>query len=385
VLWRNGITVMKYVDEFRDRAVAAAMAERIKKTVRRSWTIMEVCGGQTHAIVRFGLDSLLPKNLTLVHGPGCPVCVTSVSLIDQAVCLASMPNVIFCSFGDMLRVPGSRGDLFGVKAAGGDIRIIYSPLDALELARKNPDREIVCFAVGFETTAPAWAMAVTQAKQAGICNLSLLIAHVLVPPAMEAILSSPQNRIQGFLAAGHVCTVMGYEEYEAIAQRYQVPIVVTGFEPLDVLEGVAMLVTQLEERRVGVENQYARSVNRQGNRQAKSIVDEVFEPAPRVWRGIGEIPASGLRLKPSYRAYDAEQKFQRELAQLSVGIEDPECQSGLVLQGLLKPMDCRAFGTRCTPEQPLGAPMVSSEGACAAYYRYRSHATREANVSPNVE
>ena len=364
---------MKYVDEFRDRAVAAALAERIKKTVRRPWTIMEVCGGQTHSIVRFGLDSLLPNNLELVHGPGCPVCVTSVSLIDQAVCLASLPGVIFCSFGDMLRVPGSRGDLFGVKASGGDVRIIYSPLDAVELARKNPDREVVCFAVGFETTAPAWAMAVAQAKQAGIINFSLLIAHVLVPPAMEAILSSPKNRIQGFLAAGHVCTVMGYEEYEAIAQKYRVPIVVTGFEPLDVLEGVAMVVSQLEDGRVEVENQYVRSVSREGNRPARSIVEKVFEPAPRTWRGIGEIPASGLRLKSAYSAYDAEVKFQGELSQLSVGIEDPECQSGLVLQGLLKPMDCPAFGTRCTPEQPLGAPMVSSEGACAAYYRYRGN------------
>ena len=368
---------MKYVDEFRDRAVAMALAGRIKKTVRRPWTIMEVCGGQTHAIVRFGLDSLLPQSLTLVHGPGCPVCVTSVSLIDQAVCIASLPRVIFCSFGDMLRVPGSRGDLFGVKAAGGDVRIIYSPLDALELAHKNPDHEVVCFAVGFETTAPAWAMAVTRAKQLRITNFSLLIAHVLVPPAMEAILSSPQNRIQGFLAAGHVCTVMGYEEYEAIAQRYQVPIVVTGFEPLDILQGVAMLVGQLEEGRVEVENQYVRSVSREGNRQARTIVREAFEPAPRAWRGIGEIPASGLRLKSPYSAYDAELKFQRELGQLAEGKEDPECQSGLVLQGLLKPTDCPAFGTRCTLERPLGAPMVSSEGACAAYYRYRSHAKHD--------
>lgn len=366
---------MKYVDEFRDRGHAETLAGAIKRTVTRPWTIMEVCGGQTHSIVKFGLDELLPETVTLVHGPGCPVCVTSVSLIDQAVCLASMPNVIFCSFGDMLRVPGSRGDLFGVKAAGGDVRIIYSPLDALELARKNPDREVVCFAVGFETTAPAWAMAVAQAKQAGITNFSLLIAHVLVPPAMEAILSSPQNRIQGFLAAGHVCTVMGYEEYEAIAQKYRVPIVVTGFEPLDVLEGVAMLVSQLEEGRVEVENQYARSVSREGNPQARTLVSEVFEPAPRTWRGIGEIPSSGLRLKSAYSAYDAELKFQHELAQIAEGKEDLECQSGLVLQGLLKPTDCPAFGTRCTPERPLGAPMVSSEGACAAYYRYRSHAT----------
>jgi hydrogenase expression/formation protein HypD len=365
---------MKYVDEYRDRTLAATLAERIRKTVHRRWTIMEVCGGQTHAIVRFGLDSLLPENLTLVHGPGCPVCVTPVSLIDQAVCLASLQEVIFCSFGDMLRVPGSRGDLFGVKAAGGDVRIIYSPLDALDLARQNPDREIVCFAVGFETTAPAWAMAVAHASQTGVANFSLLIAHVLVPPAMEAILSSPQNRIQGFLAAGHVCTVMGYKEYDAIAVRYRVPIVVTGFEPLDILEGVAMLVSQLEEGRVEVENQYVRSVSREGNRRARTIVEEVFEPGPRIWRGIGEIPASGLRLKSAYDAHNAELKFQRELAQLAGSAqEDPECRSGLVLQGLLKPPDCPAFGTRCTPDRPLGAPMVSSEGACAAYYRYRSH------------
>jgi len=307
--------------------------------------------------------------------------VTPVSLIDQAVCIASVSKVIFCSFGDMLRVPGSRGDLFGVKAAGGDIRIIYSPLDALELARRNPDREVVGFAVGFETTAPAWAMAVAQANESKIANFSLLIAHVLVPPAMEAILSSPQNRIQGFLAAGHVCTVMGYEEYQVIAERYRVPIVVTGFEPLDILEGVAMLVSQLEEGRVEVENQYARSVIREGNRQAKAIVSQVFEPAPRVWRGIGEIPASGLRLRSTYQAHNAELKFQRELAQIGAGgQEDPDCKSGLVLQGLIKPPDCPAFGTRCTPEQPLGAPMVSSEGACAAYYRYRGNVKRD--VSP---
>jgi hydrogenase expression/formation protein HypD len=365
---------MKYVDEFRDRAVAEALAERIKNTVRRPWTIMEVCGGQTHAIVRFGLDSLLPKNLTLVHGPGCPVCVTPIGLIDDAVRLATQPGVILCSFGDMLRVPGSQGDLFSAKAAGGDVRIVYSPLDAVELARANREREVVCFAVGFETTAPPWAMAVVQAKASRLTNFSLLVAHVLVPPAMEAILSSPQNRIQGFLAAGHVCTVMGYEEYEAIAQRYRVPIVVTGFEPLDVLEGVAMLAHQLEEGRAEVENQYVRSVSREGNRQARAIVDEVFEPAPRAWRGIGEIPGSGLRIKPAYAEFDASVRFRDLLAQFGpAGQEDPDCQSGLVLQGLLKPMDCPAFGSKCTPERPLGAPMVSSEGACAAYYRYRGN------------
>jgi hydrogenase expression/formation protein HypD len=369
---------MKYVDEFRDRAVAAALAERIKQIVRRPWTIMEVCGGQTHSIVRFGLDSLLPKDLTLVHGPGCPVCVTSIGLIDDAVRLARQPGVILCSFGDMLRVPGSQGDLFGAKAEGADVRIIYSPLDAVELARANPDRQVICFAVGFETTAPPWAMAVVQAKAAQLTNFSLLVAHVLVPPAMEAILSSPQNRIQGFLAAGHVCTVMGYEEYQAIAVRYRVPIVVTGFEPVDVLEGVAMLVSQLEEGRAEVENQYVRSVSREGNRQAQAIIDDVFEPASRVWRGIGEIPRSGLQIRSAYARFDATVRFRDLLAQFGPAAqEDPECQSGLVLQGLLNPMDCPAFGARCTPERPLGAPMVSSEGACSAYYRYRGHVKRE--------
>ncbi|MCP9439724.1 MAG: hydrogenase formation protein HypD [Nitrospira sp.] len=365
---------MKYVDEFRDRAFVAALVERIKRTVRQPWTIMEVCGGQTHSIVRFGLDGLLPKALTLVHGPGCPVCVTPVSLIDDAIRLARQPQVILCSFGDMLRVPGSQGDLFGAKAEGADVRIVYSPLDALELARANPDREIVCFAVGFETTAPPWAMAVIQANTLGLSNFSLLVAHVLVPPAMEAILSSPHNRIQGFLAAGHVCTVMGYEEYELIAARYRVPIVVTGFEPVDVLEGIAMVVSQLEEGRAVVENQYVRSVSREGNREAQAMVDMVFEPSPRVWRGIGEIPRSGLRIKPAFAEFDAAVRFRDVLARSGPSArEHPECQSGLVLQGLLKPTDCPAFATTCTPEKPLGAPMVSSEGACSAYYRYRGH------------
>ena len=370
---------MKYVDEFRDRTLATTIAERITRTVRRPWMIMEVCGGQTHAIVRFGIDALLPPSLTVVHGPGCPVCVTPIGLIDQALHLASLPRVIFCSFGDMLRVPGSRGDLFSVKAAGGDVRIVYSPLDAVTLARDNPDREVVCFAVGFETTAPAWAMAVVHAKELKLTNFSLLVAHVLVPPAMEAILSSPQNRIQGFLAAGHVCTVVGYEDYEVLAARYRVPIVVTGFEPLDILEGIALLVTQLEEGRIEVENQYVRSVRREGNQQAKAVVDEVFEVVPRIWRGIGEIARSGLRLRSAYGDWDAAVRFQNDLAQFGdMGKEDSECQSGLVLQGLMKPTDCPAFGTRCTPERPLGAPMVSSEGACAAYYRYRNHIRREA-------
>ncbi len=363
---------MKYVDEYRDGATAAALTERIKRTVSRPWTVMEVCGGQTHAIVRFGLDALLPSALTLVHGPGCPVCVTPIGIIDQALQLASLPQVIFCSFGDMLRVPGCQGNLFDVKAAGGDVRIIYSPLDALELARANPDRQVVCFAVGFETTAPAYAMAAIQARRQGLSNFSLLAAHVLVPPAMEAILSAPGCLVQGFLAAGHVCTVMGYEEYEDLARRYRVPIVVTGFEPIDILEGIAMVVSQLEAGRAGVENQYSRSVRREGNVAAQAAVREVFEPTLRAWRGIGEIPLSGLALTAAYVDLDATVRFRDPLSRFApAGGEDPDCQSGLVLQGLLKPPDCSAFATRCTPENPLGAPMVSGEGACAAYYRYR--------------
>lgn len=370
---------MKYVDEYRESATAAALAETIKQTVRRPWTVMEICGGQTHSIVRFGLDALLPSDLTLVHGPGCPICVTPIGLIDQALQLASLPRVIFCSFGDMLRVPGSQGNLFEVKAAGGDVRIIYSPLDALELARANPDREVVCFAVGFETTAPAFAMAAIQARRLGLTNFSLLAAQVLVPPAMEAILSAPGCLVQGFLAAGHVCTVMGYEEYEDLAKRYRVPIVVTGFEPIDILEGIAMLARQLEEGRTVVENQYTRSVRREGNVAAQAAVREVFEPTLRAWRGIGDIPHSGLKLTAAYADFDAAVRFRDALSHFGpVGGEDPDCRSGLVLQGLLKPPDCPAFATRCTPENPLGAPMVSSEGACAAYYRYRSHVKREA-------
>jgi hydrogenase expression/formation protein HypD len=333
---------------------------------------MEVCGGQTHAIVRFGLDELLPRAVTLVHGPGCPVCVTPVALIDKAIKLASIPHVTFCTFGDMLRVPGSQQDLFAVKAAGGDVRIIYSPLDALNLAQSLPDREIVCFAVGFETTAPAFAVAVQQARRLGLRNFSLLVAHVLVPPAMEAILAAPACRVQGFLAAGHVCTIMGYGEYESLVERFSVPIVVTGFEPVDILEGVLMVIAQLEQGRTAVENQYVRSVNRNGNHGAKSIIAEVFEPTATTWRGIGAIPQSGLRLTRTYEQFDAGLRYQHALAEGKTGgIEEPTCRSGLVLQGLLKPTDCEAFGTHCTPEHPLGAPMVSSEGACAAYYRYR--------------
>ncbi|MBI5817978.1 MAG: hydrogenase formation protein HypD [Verrucomicrobia bacterium] len=359
---------MKFLDEYRDAKGAQRYARLIRRMTTRPWTIMEVCGGQTHAIVKFGVDELLPKEITLVHGPGCPVCVTPVELINKAIAIASRPEVIFCSFGDMLRVPGTEKDLLSVKAAGGDVRIVYSPLDALKLARENPARQVVFFAVGFETTAPANAMAVYQARQHGIANFSVLVSHVLVPPAMEAVLSSPNNRVQGFLAAGHVCTVMGYTEYEPIAAKYHCPIVVTGFEPLDILQGIAMCVRQLEQGRFEVENQYARAVRREGNAPAQQIIREVFGIVPRKWRGIGEIPQSGLGLRGDYVAFDAEQRFG--LADQHV--EEPaECISGLVLQGIKKPHDCPAFGTRCTPEHPLGATMVSNEGACAAYYRYR--------------
>ncbi len=361
---------MKFIDEYRDAALAQQYARLIAQITKKPWTIMEVCGGQTHSIIKFGIDELLPKEITLVHGPGCPVCVTPVEIIDKAIEIASRPNVIFCSFGDMLRVPGSRRDLLSVKAQGGDVRIVYSPLDALKLAKEHPDREVVFFAVGFETTAPANAMAVHQAYLQGVKNFSLLVSHVLVPPAMEAILSSPNNRVQGFLAAGHVCTVMGYTEYEPIAQKYKVPIVVTGFEPLDILQGVYMCVKQLEEGRYEVENQYARSVRREGNRKAQELIREVFRVVPRKWRGIGEIPQSGLGLTEKYREFDAELRFG--LAERFVE-ESSECIAGLVLQGVKKPNECPAFGTRCTPERPLGAPMVSSEGACAAYYRYRKN------------
>jgi hydrogenase expression/formation protein HypD len=359
---------MKYRDEYRDPVAAARLADVIAAAVTRPWKIMEVCGGQTHAIVRYGIDQLLPPEVTLIHGPGCPVCVTPVDYIDKAVEIAGRPETILCSFGDMLRVPGTISDLLAAKARGGDVRVVYSPLDALDIARANPSREVVFFAVGFETTAPANAMAAFRAKHDGIPNFSLLVSHVLVPPAMTAILSSPTNRVEGFLAAGHVCTVMGFEEYEPIARRYRVPIVVTGFEPLDVLEGVYLCVRQLEEGRTEVENQYARSVRRSGNSAAREMMAEVFRVVHRRWRGIGEIAESGLGLADSYRAFDAEERFG------PVGRRDDgegECIAGQVLRGERKPPECPAFGTRCTPEHPLGVTMVSSEGACAAYYRYR--------------
>lgn len=359
---------MKYIEEYRDAAAARQYATALAHLTTRPWTIMEVCGGQTHAIVRFGIDELLPTGITLVHGPGCPVCVTPVELIDQALAIAARPDVIFCSFGDMLRVPGTRGDLFSVKARGGDVRVVYSPLDALKIAAATPDKQVIFFAVGFETTAPANAMAVFQARQRGIHNFGVLVSHVLVPPAMEAILGAAQNRVQGFLAAGHVCTVMGYTEYEPLAARYHVPIVVTGFEPLDILQGVFMCVKQLEEGRAAVENQYTRAVRRAGNQPAQELVREVFEVVPRKWRGLGAIPQSGLGLRAPYTAFDAAARFDLGAYQAA---ESPECISGLVLQGVKTPHECPAFGTRCTPEQPLGAPMVSTEGACAAYYRYR--------------
>jgi len=358
---------MRFVDEFRDEVLARKISEELHAITTRPWTIMEICGGQTHTIVKYGIESLLPVKITLVHGPGCPVCVTPLEMIDKAIAIASRPDVIFTSFGDMLRVPGSSKDLLAVKAEGGAVRMVYSPLDALMIAKQNPDREVVFFAVGFETTAPANAMAVWQAKRLGLKNFSILCSHVRVPPAMEALLSSRNHRVQGFLAAGHVCTVMGYGEYLPIAERYRVPIVVTGFEPVDILQGIAMTVQQLEAGRAEVQNQYARSVRPDGNVMAQHVLMEVFEPTDRRWRGIGEIPMSGLRLNGAYSEFDAEARF--DLNEIRA-LESSLCIAGLVLQGLKKPQDCPAFGAACTPESPLGAPMVSSEGACAAYYHF---------------
>lgn len=356
------------LEAYRDAETARRVASAITRQVTRPWTLMEVCGGQTHAIVRFGIDELLPKSLSLVHGPGCPVCVTAVEQIDRALAVAGRPGVIFCSYGDMLRVPGSRGDLFSAKAAGADVRMVYSPLDAVKLARAHPDREVVFFAVGFETTAPAHALAVKLARQQGLRNFSLLVSHVLVPPAMQAILGSPENRVQGFLAAGHVCAVMGVEEYVPVARRFRVPIVVTGFEPLDLLHGILCCVRQLESGRAEVENAYQRAVRADGNLPARALMREVFEVITRPWRGIGEIPDSGWGLREEFAEFDAERRFE---VQSVTARESEECISGRVLRGLKKPAECPAFGTRCTPEHPLGATMVSSEGACAAYFRYR--------------
>ncbi len=367
---------MKYVDEYRDRKRAERLVAEIRRRVSRPWTLMEICGGQTHTLVRYGIDELLPPEIRLVHGPGCPVCVTPLETIDKAIALAARPEVTLVSYGDMLRVPGSRSDLFHAKAQGGDVRLVYSPLDALRLARANPGRQVVFFAIGFETTAPAHALAVRQAAREGLDNFSLLVSHVLVPPAIRLLLRSPHNRVQGFIAPGHVCTVMGYREYEELAREFRVPMVVGGFEPTDLLEAILMLVRQLEAGRAEVENQYARSVSSAGNRPAQRAMEEVFEVCDRNWRGIGPIPQSGLRLRAAYAAFDAEKIFKLETI---VPRESAECISAEVLQGLKQPTDCPAFATRCTPETPLGAPMVSFEGACAAYYLYRRHQPVAAN------
>ncbi len=369
---------MRYLSEYRDPVVARGLIDRIRKTATRQWVLMEVCGGQTHTIVKQGINELLGEAVEMIHGPGCPVCVTPLEQIDKALALAARPDVIFTSFGDMLRVPGSDCDLQQVRARGGQVRVVYSPLDALELARANPDRQVVFFAVGFETTAPANAMAVWRAKELGVPNFSILVSHVTVPPAMTAILEAPDNRVQGFLAAGHVCTIMGWTEYEPLAARYRVPIVVTGFEPLDILEGIWMAVTQLEEGRAEVENQYVRAVRRVGTPAAQDTVRRVFQLVDRRWRGIGMIPRSGLGLREEFADFDAELRFGLQ----DIAVEEPaECLAGLVLRGQLKPAQCPAFGTRCTPEHPLGAPMVSSEGACAAYYNYgRYHAEQRAGA-----
>ena len=368
---------MKYLDEYRDAELARQLAREIHRVTTRPWNIMEVCGGQTHAIVKYGIDELLPRQIDLIHGPGCPVCVTPLEIIDQALEIAGRPNVIFSSFGDMLRVPGSKSNLLELKARGADVRVVYSPMDALKLAEKHSAKEVVFFGVGFETTAPATAMAVYQAAQRKLTNFSILVSHVLVPPAMEALLSSADCRVQAFLAAGHVCTVMGFEEYLPIAAKYRVPVVVTGFEPIDILQGVLMCVQQLESGRSEVENQYSRSVRREGNQPAQELIRKVFRIVPRKWRGVGEIPQSGLGLSESFAGFDAAEKF----GLTDSCVEEPaDCISGLVLQGLKKPHECPAFGGRCTPDHPLGAPMVSSEGACSAYYRYRSRLPVETPV-----
>ena len=359
---------MKYIDEYRDAALVHKALAELRRIVTRPWVLMEICGGQTHAIMRYGLDQLLPPEIELVHGPGCPVCVTPLAQIDKALAIATRPGVIFTSYGDMLRVPGSHHDLFAVRAAGGDVRVVYSPLDAVRLAQENPDKQVVFFAIGFETTAPANAMSVLQASRLRLPNFSVLVSQVCVPPAMHAILGSPHNRVQGFLAAGHVCAVMGYWEYPPLAQQYQVPIVVTGFEPVDILQGILQTVRQLESGQATAENAYARAVTLAGNQPAQAVIRQVFQTCDRQWRGIGMIPQSGWCLRPEFAAFDAEQRFDVSAIQPN---ESPICIAGLILQGLKKPHECPAFGRECTPTTPLGATMVSGEGACAAYYRYR--------------
>ncbi len=359
---------MKYIDEYRDPNVAQALLKNLARRVTRPWVLMEICGGQTHALMRYGIDELIPRQIELVHGPGCPVCVTPLEMIDKAIEIASRPDVIFVSYGDMLRVPGSSASLAGIKARGADVRIAYTPMEALRIAHANPDRSVVFFAIGFETTAPANAMTVWQAREERLRNFSMLVSQVLVPPAIRLLLESPGNRVQGLIAPGHVCTIMGYREYEDLADRYHVPVVVAGFEPIDLLEAISMLVAQLEEGRASVENQYVRAVSREGNLPAQRMVARVFETVDRKWRGLGNIPQSGWQLKREFDEWNAEKVFRLSPGEVP---EPAECISALVLQGRKKPVDCAALGTRCTPESPLGAPMVSGEGACAAYYRYR--------------
>jgi hydrogenase expression/formation protein HypD len=370
---------MRFIDEYRDKDAAKEMLVRIHAITTQSHRIMEVCGGQTHSIVKYGIDQLLPDTIELIHGPGCPVCVTPMGVLDQSIDLAQNEDIIFCSFGDMLRVPGSGQDLLSAKASGADVRVVYSPMDAVKIASAHPEKEVVFLAVGFETTAPANALAVIQAEQQKLDNFSILVSHVLVPPAMEAILSADNCMVDGFLAAGHVCAIMGYEEYRPIVKKYEVPIVVTGFEPLDILQGIYLCVQQLEKGQARLENQYVRIVRAEGNQQAQQLIQQVFEIAPQHWRGIGTIEDSGLRLRSSYKKYDAQKKFG--LPELQPDPES-ECISGLIMQGLSKPMDCPAFGKACTPEQPIGAPMVSSEGACAAYYQYRQQHSETIDVIP---
>jgi hydrogenase expression/formation protein HypD len=358
---------MKYVEEYRDAPLVKGVLEEIRRTVTREWTLMEICGGQTHAIVRHGIDQLLPDEIELVHGPGCPVCVTPLEQIDRALAIAAMTNVIFCSYGDMLRVPGSVDDLFSIRAAGGDVRVVYSPLDAVQIAKDNPDKEVVFFAIGFETTAPANVMSVLNAQMLGLKNYSVLVSHVRVPPALHAILGSPHNRVQGFLLAGHVCAVMGYWEYPDIAAQYKVPMSITGFEPLDIAQGILANVRQLEAGRIDIENSYPRAVTFEGNIPAQKTIEKVFMECDRKWRGIGEIPMSGWCLRPEFDTFNAEKRFDVETITTA---ESPLCIAGAILQGLKKPHHCEAFGVQCMPEHPLGATMVSGEGACAAYYKY---------------
>ena len=365
---------MKYLDEYRDGDVAKKLVDELHRIQTRSWVIMEVCGGQTHSIVKHGIDYLLPPGVELVHGPGCPVCVTPLDMIDKAHEIARRPDVIFCSFGDMLRVPGSNGDLFTIRSLSGDVRIVYSPLDCIKIARANPEKQVVFFAIGFETTAPANAMLVWQAYQQQLKNVSVLVSHVLVPPALKAVLQSPQNRVQGFLGPGHVCAVMGYNEYLPISEHHRVPIVITGFEPLDILQGTLMTIRQLEAGRAEVENQYSRVLTREGNQVAQRLVSNVFEVVDRNWRGVGTIPKSGYRLRSEFSDFDAEKIFDVQ----SIATREPEiCISGQILRGIKKPYDCPAFGTSCDPQHPLGATMVSAEGSCAAYYTYGRHLKRQ--------